>query len=134
MILLATIALLVFYVTKSVAEGYYFHAKSKTRIPAEKYQHWVLTAIRIPVWVLFYLATNSMLLTCSLVLIFPFIHDGLYYLTRNKLNPFVYPEGFWDNPNPKTSNAVMDFNLIQRSLLCLSGLLIITILLITGTI
>lgn len=127
MIVLSLIALLFFYVTKSVAEGYYFHAKAKSRIPAEKYQHWLLTAIRIPVWVLFYIATSNALLTFGLVLAFPFIHDGLYYYTRNKLNPFTYPEGFWDNPNPKSSNAVMDFTLKQRTLLAIAGTVLIIV-------
>ncbi len=122
---LSLIAVLFFYVTKSVAEGFYFHAKAKSKTPYEKYQHWVLTAIRVPIWVLYYMATYNELSTLGLILIFPFIHDGLYYYTRNKLNPFVYTEGFLDNPNPKSSNAIMDFTLLQRSLFGLAGLLLI---------
>ncbi len=126
-LLLAILAVLVFYVTKSVAEGYYFHAKAKAKTQYEKYQHVVLTIIRIPVWVLFLLLTENIILTAGLILIFPFIHDGLYYYTRNKLNPFVYTEGFWDDPNPKSSNAIMDFTLLQRTLLAVAGIICIVI-------
>ena len=126
MITLAIITVLFFYVTKSVAEGFYFHAKAKSKTSYEKYQHWVLTAIRIPVWILFWMYTNW-ILTLGMILIFPFLHDGIYYYTRNKLNPFVYTEGFWDDPNPKSSNAVMDFTLLQRTLLAAVGIIVILI-------
>lgn len=127
MMLIAFIATLLFYVTVSVAEGYYFHVKSKVRLVGNKYQHWLLTAIRLPIWILLHLITGSLFITIGTMMMFPFIHDGIYYYTRNKLNPFSYPDKFWANPDAKKSNAVMDFTLTQRSLLAVAGAISIVI-------
>jgi len=44
----------------------------------------------------------SLLFALSLILIFPFWHDGFYYLKRNKLDN-CYPKGFRDFSKTSTS-------------------------------
>lgn len=74
------------------------------------------------------LATNW-LLAVPLILMFPFFHDGMYYLMRNELNNSVYPKRFWDNPS-RTSTAVMDFHIVERILMLSAAVVILTVIFI----
>lgn len=112
-VILAILSLLTFYISTSLVEGALFHLKAKSKLKI-KYQHFYLVAMRIPFWVLFYLVTKNIFLLTFMVMIFPLIHDGVYYWTRNKLNPDIYPFGFWDEPDAEKSDAVLDFTLKQR--------------------
>ena len=121
--IISVLSLLTFYVSTSLVEGALFHLKSKSKLKI-KNQHFYLVAMRIPFWVLFYLITYNWFLLIFLIMAFPFIHDGIYHWTRNKLNPDVYPKGFWDEPDPKKSDAVLDFTLKQRICLAILGFII----------
>jgi hypothetical protein len=125
-VILAILSLLTFYVSTSLVEGVLFHLKAKSKLKI-KNQHFYLVAMRIPFWVLFYLVTTNVFLLTFMVMIFPFIHDGVYYWTRNKLNPDIYPKGFWDEPDPIKSDAVLDFTLKQRIWLAILGSVILII-------
>jgi hypothetical protein len=125
-VILAILSLLTFYVSTSLVEGALFHLKAKSKLKI-KNQHFYLVAMRIPFWVLFYLVTTNVFLLTFMVMIFPFIHDGVYYWTRNKLNPDIYPKGFWDEPDPIKSDAVLDFTLKQRIWLAILGSVILII-------
>ena len=123
-VILAILSLLTFYVSTSLVEGALFHLKAKSKLKI-KNQHFYLVAMRIPFWVLFYLVTTNVFLLTFMIMIFPFIHDGVYYWTRNKLNPDIYPKGFWDEPDPIKSDAVLDFTLKQRIWLAILGSVIL---------
>jgi len=123
-VILAILSLLTFYVSTSLVEGALFHLKAKSKLKI-KNQHFYLVAMRIPFWVLFYLVTTNVFLLTFMIMIFPFIHDGVYYWTRNKLNPDIYPKGFWDEPDPIKSDAVLDFTLKQRTWLAILGSVIL---------
>jgi len=41
--------------------------------------HWVVTTLSV----------------IGFILIFSFLHNGFYYMFRNKLNSEIYPKGFW---------------------------------------
>lgn len=58
---------------------------------------------------------ESVILFFVLSLSFPFIHDGVLYLVRNKLDPNVYKEGFKDNPDSEKSTSFWDFTYLERS-------------------
>lgn len=121
--ILALLSLLTFYVSTSLVEGVLFHLKAKSKLKI-KYQHFYLVAMRVPFWILFYLVTCNWFLLLFMVMLFPFIHDGVYYWTRNKLNPEIYPSGFWDEPDAIKSDAVFDFTLKQRIWLAILGFVI----------
>lgn len=46
---------------------------------------------------------------------FPFIHDGIMYKVRNKIDPSVYKDGFKSNPDPNKSTSFWDFTFLERS-------------------
>lgn len=119
-IVLSLLSLLTFYVSTSLVEGVLFHLKAKSGLKI-KNQHFYLVAMRIPFWVMFFLITKSWFLLFFTVMVFPFIHDGVYYWTRNKFNPEIYPKKFWDEPDSKKSDAILDFTLKQRIWLAIIG-------------
>lgn len=116
--MLGVIMWIVFSVLEGVREGLYFDSNPRL--------------LRFNVHVLFSLQRLTVLVILALqykwwlililgnMLVFPFFHDGMYYLTRHLLNRDNYPKGFWDNPS-KTSTAIMDFNLPSRIVLLLIG-------------
>lgn len=128
-ILISILSILVFYVSVSLVEGVLFHLKAKSGLKI-KYQHFYLVATRVPLWILFYLVTYNLSLLFFLITLFPLIHDGTYYWTRNKLNPNIYPKKFWDNPDKKKSDAILDFSLDQRIGLAFIGTITLIISLI----
>lgn len=61
----------------------------------------------------------------GLSLIFPFFHDGIYYITRHKINPLIYPEGWLSEST--TSTAKIELDLKSRIIFLVVGLGILTI-------
>lgn len=57
----------------------------------------------------------------SLILIFSFYHNGMYYATRHKLDPKIYPNKWWSTST--TSEANLEFNCTSRVVMSLIGML-----------
>jgi len=55
----------------------------------------------------------------AFALVFPVVHDGVYYLTRHQLDPAVYKLGFLDTS--KTSTARFTFGLYTRLYMAIAG-------------
>jgi len=55
----------------------------------------------------------------SLALLFSFFHNGVYFMTRNKLDSKIYPKGFWDDST--SSTAKLDLNVKSRIILAVIG-------------
>jgi len=56
----------------------------------------------------------------GLIMTFSFLHNGFYYMTRNKLQPSLYPKGFMDKST--SSTALMDLSFKLRTSLLIIGL------------
>lgn len=59
----------------------------------------------------------------SLLLMFPYFHDGQYYCTRNDLNSTIYPKRWRDSST--TSQAIFEFNYTKRVILSITSILIL---------
>jgi len=62
-------------------------------------------------------------LLLAFALTFSFIHNGTYFIYRNKLNPNIYKLKFKDHAD---GDAVMDFHFESRLMQFIIGVLIIT--------
>jgi hypothetical protein len=110
---------LLFIFVTSVSEAYLFHKTPFVTISIP-YIHYLFTLIRGVVWI-------GVALLCGLgwyyvipsCLIFPYLHDGMYYYTRNKLNPRIYRLG-WKARSLET-NAVLSFKFETRYYLFMLG-------------
>lgn len=119
--LISITLIILFYCFSTICEGGYFHIRMESGIKL-KYEHTILTLMRSCVWGLFYLICKDWVLTVSMIFIFPFIHDGIYYVTRNKLNPAIYKKGFWDDST--SSTALLELKLPYRTTLFVVGFII----------
>lgn len=66
---------------------------------------------------------HVILLAIPCIMIFPFIHDGVYYDMRNNLDENIYKRGFFDEPSI-TSTARTRLSFKQRTWLAIGGLII----------
>lgn len=108
-----------FVFVSSITEAYIFHRAIPT--PSTKVNpHTLLTAMRAIVYVGFFRVSWQLALyLLPLALMFPFVHDGLYYHTRHKLNSNVYPLGWKDAST--TTDAKFSFGYEKRKKLFLLG-------------
>lgn len=105
---------------EGMREAYYYHLISASSF-IRKNIHWIYFIQRGFILVLIGTLTNSLFLPLSLACIFPFIHDGSYYITYNKLSPGTYKKGFMDSST--TSTAFLEFNWNKRIVLLILGIL-----------
>ncbi len=117
------IFLLVFYAFSSLCEAGYFHLRNKCHLHIS-FEHIYLVFMRLPVWGLAYMQTG-IFTTIAMMLVFPFIHDGVYYWGRHKLDDTIYPRTFLDYS--KTDTSILSFNLITRTSLFCVGVLILVV-------
>ena len=63
----------------------------------------------------------------GLALIYPFLHDGMFYKTRNKLNSLIYQKGWWSNKieGEDKKKAKMEFKVTMRTAMFIIGILFI---------
>ena len=120
---------IVFALISGLLEAYYFSAVYNKVINKASYVHEKFTLVRGLVAVcILYLFTGItwqvLFIGASLMVIFPFFHDGVYYMTRNKLDG-VYPLGFRDHST--TSDAKFNFDYNQRWWLVWFGFLLFII-------
>ena len=132
--LILIFAWIIFSVYEGKREAWYFHEKYKSTHDI----HYYFTIQRISVGVAFLVALTSteiswynlldvVLTSIMLISIFPFWHDGYYYLERNNLNPTIYQKRFKDYNN---SSAVFDFTWNERKVMFIVGIMIIILKLI----
>lgn len=91
---------------------------------SQRRAHVALTVLRLIVMgpVLYY---EGWMTCVSIACMFPFIHDGVYYQTRNKINRNVYPHGWMDQSTE--SGALISLGLVERSVLAMIGITILAL-------
>jgi len=86
--------------------------------------HVFFTLQRIMIYIAMFTSFRHMvLLAIPCMMVFPFFHDGVYYMMRNKLLPIIYERGFFDSPSiSNTAKTSMPF--YQRALVAIIGVMI----------
>lgn len=125
------IYIMVFWSLCGVSDGLYYSRRGAESFDWD--EHAFLMLVRgwfIMYGPMFYFLVSGWLemlvLVVSSILVFPFYHNGFYYLSRNKIDPRVYEKGFWDEPS-KTSTSKINFSLKQRVILFVAGIIIFVI-------
>lgn len=89
-------------------EAYYYHYANKTD-EKKKNLHPLFFVHRLvfamaPIFLGF-----PPLMLFGLAFTFPFIHDGFYYIRREKLRPGTYPQGFTSNSTTSTAKIEIPY-------------------------
>jgi hypothetical protein len=142
--ILIVLACLVFPAACGLAEAWYYFVRNKTAArddltglggpigstplgikivyPTNKQEKTVLNIIRILFYGLVLLSPVGWAKGLGLVLLFSLIHDGIYYVVRERLQPGTYPLGFFDFGNSAPQG--IDLNLWKRLTIATLGILI----------
>lgn len=113
---------LLFVLESSQTEAYIFHGVMPW-VYTKINRHTLLTLMRGIVFVgIFGFSWQLLLYLPSHILMFPFIHDGIYYQTRNNLNHSVYPLRFRDRST--TTDARFSFGYETRKRMFLIGIVL----------
>lgn len=130
--MIATIILILAWVNIALAEGmrdgFYYHARM-TSTNCDKHNiHWLFTferaiALGLICWIhaISHSLLNTGVFAFSLILIFSFLHNGRYYMTRNFLDKNVYPKGWWDSST--TSESFLEFSAVARTFMAIVGVM-----------
>lgn len=112
---------IVFSAMSGYLEAYFWAEHPKVN---QRRSHIALTVFRAVVMAP--IAWYEGLVTCiGLAFLFPFIHDGFYYQTRNKINNNTYPLGWMDESN--STGAVFSFGFLTRVIFASIGIIIISL-------
>lgn len=133
--ILMAITWIVYAVLEGVRDGYFYHYRNTSTSIMTENIHFIYLIQRALFWMsiiiihgTLYNIIDTIAYAFSLAFMFSFLHNNVYYETRNRLSPGVYPKG-WRSIST-TSEAKMEFTFTQRTALMLFGiaLLIITML------
>ncbi len=111
-------------------EGFYWFFKGNSRKKSEFEIHPIFAAQRGMVLALLALnvflltdITSSLINVLSNALLFSFFHNGVYYLTRNKLDSNIYQLGWRDQSTTSTAKMTNFFNYRNRTICAIIGAL-----------
>lgn len=133
--MIINISLLIAWVVACLVEGcrdgHFFHSRMNSTKPDNHNIHWLFTVERFIVWCLItyiYFIHHSLfgtgVFSASLIMVFSFFHNSMYYYIRHKLDNNVYSKGWMDSST--TSESFFEFNLIARIFMVIAGLFGIT--------
>jgi hypothetical protein len=133
LIIVCIMIYILYAVSKGYIQAYYYHNRNLTK----ENLHWLyLTEAVVVAVLLSYIFTpesklvwlniiGMILNVLSLGAIFPYFHDGEYYITRHWLDSTKYPLGWKDIG--RSGNAWMNFNYFDRVGLLILGLALLII-------
>jgi hypothetical protein len=147
MLLIAFFVWIAYAIIEGFREGYYWHYKNRGD-DGNKYEiHPIFSAQRGLVLgligLLAFLSLNKLtgiligmallksgLFVLSLMLMFSFIHNGMYYTTRNILNKKIYNLKWKDHSTTSTAKMTKLFNFRNRTIAFVLGLIGVLLLVI----
>lgn len=111
-----------FVVTSSMMEAAMFHQIRPQHNPKID-EHVLLTAMRIVVFFgMFGVTLKAAKLALMFAMMFPLVHDGVYYQMRHYFDKGVYPLGW--RSDSTTTDAKFSFVLTDRIVLFVLGLIL----------
>lgn len=112
-----TLSFLIFSALSGYFEAYFWESRPKVN---QRWSHIALTILRscilIPI-----LIHDGWILCAALACFFPLIHDGMYYHTRNKINPRIYGLGWMDHSN--STGALISLDFVSRVIVAACGII-----------
>lgn len=115
-------AFLLFAFLDGFKDAYFFHYEILVD-PIKKPLHALLTAHRWIFGALIAWITLDWMFCLSLVLLFPLIHDGVYYQYRHKLTPSIYPLGWRDDSD--TDRSWLNISFFFRISFAMAGIVLL---------
>lgn len=115
---------IVYSIYEGKREAYYYQAINIFSLKRPNI-HWIYALQRGLFLIGIGLGLSSIILPISLAFIFPFFHDGFYYMKYNDLYPDVYKKRFIDEST--TSTAIMEFSWAWRCVMLSIGVLSLTL-------
>lgn len=117
--MIATISYMLFAGFSGYFEAYFWAEYPRVN---QRLSHAMLTVFRsiVMIPVLYY---EGLFNCIALMLMFPLIHDGMYYQTRNKLNKNVYTMGWMDHSTQ--SGALISFDFPVRLIFAVLGIILL---------
>ena len=128
---------ILYAVWEGLREGRYWYyknlnEKNKDDIVWVTDEHNLFTIQRATVLIGFTIAASNWWMILIGMLVFPFFHDGSYYHHRNKIQPNIYPKGWFDHSKKSTARLTKFFTPIVRTVCFLVGIVLAFILLNHG--
>lgn len=111
-------------------EAYYYEHESKSSFKDNYNEHPLFVAIRLCLFIPLWILTNWQI-AVGLFIIFPFFHDGQYYLNRNNLSG-IYPRRWFDHSTSSTAISTKVLTPLVRTLFAVAGFTIIIIQVVYG--
>lgn len=131
--MLIAIILIIFWIVYALLsgtnDGYYYHYRNTSIQLKDENIHWIYFCQRFILWScmlllhsLYFPILSTGVFSASLILIFSFFHNGIYYETRKRLSNYnLYPKGWFSSST--SSQATIELNNISRIFLAVVGLI-----------
>lgn len=101
---------IVFMSLEGYTEGIYWDSVLEKRNATVEHKLWTIQRVlfALSICAVYYFFTKATLLFLGyfgvvLIISSPFFHDGFYYYVRHRLNPLIYPRGFFDQSTTSTA-------------------------------
>lgn len=126
------IFIIIIWITYSCLDGlrdaHFFHNRNTSTDPDKQNIHWLFSIQRSIVIILMswiysktYSALDTGIFSFSMILLFSFLHNGMYYRTRNFLDKNLYPKKWWDSST--TSESILELSVVSRTFLAFVGIM-----------
>lgn len=128
-VLFINIVWILYSMIEGLREGFYWHFKSHSKKNCDFEIHPIFSLQRAAVLSLIgillysFIGWQSIISVISMMLIFSFFHNGVYYYTRNKLDETLYPKGWSDQSITSTAKMTNIMTYRNRTIFMIIGVL-----------
>lgn len=113
----------IYMLIEGAREAFYWRQNSQVNRKMPNI-HWLFLIQRIIVFVQLIWIKPLIVLTLILILISPFIHNGMYYWTRNWIDKDIYQKGWFDQSTTSTAWSTKLLKPIVRTIGFIIGLVL----------